>query len=116
MANITEPTTADEMLKTIDNFLSDAAISHYEQEQLWLVLSALRGPDQYEKGHIKRGTTCVLRTLAFPKTAGVLSGAHNVATFDRGPFLGRDLNEVDHYDRHTMKAYDILRDMGRIRS
>lgn len=73
MDTIKKPTTCREVLDVIDEFLATAAnVSpigfHYQEaDNLWNVLTALRGPDD-EVEENKVAFTAVIRGTAFPRT------------------------------------------------
>lgn len=63
-----------DILDVIDNYLSGTdlkgnVISSADSQELWDILSALRGPDVTEDKPIKLATTAVIRAVAFPETA-----------------------------------------------
>lgn len=66
-------TTAKAILNAIDEFFASNDITSDERKRLWLVLGALRGPDEdYETDEhpsIKGETTVVIRGIVLPKTA-----------------------------------------------
>lgn len=64
---MTAPTTMREVLDIIDEAL---ARNDHEAEQLWAVLTALRGPDS-NNSDLKLRTTAVIRSRAFPRTAKI---------------------------------------------
>jgi hypothetical protein len=55
-----------QILNQIDNFLTTA--DRYQAQDLWSILTALRGPDS-DNDQIKYETTAVIRALAFPEAA-----------------------------------------------
>lgn len=64
------PQTAAEVLDIIDTFLSIPTHQALEKEQeaLWAILTAMRGPDKHESWYLKQKTTACIRSHAFPKT------------------------------------------------
>ena len=107
------PTTAKAMLDLLDRFFAGRA-GYAQKEALWIVLSALRGPDD-DNVVLKELTTARIRTAAFPRaTRGRFSLLG--ATLSRGSV---DLVEAekyqgsDHFHRHVVGAVDELRLMGR---
>lgn len=62
--------TLKQMLRTIDGFLCSGKAGH----RLWDVLSATRGPDNSDYYSLKRETTAIIRTAAFPRYAVKASG------------------------------------------
>lgn len=100
------------LLDQIDNYLSTE--EEDDSRALWAILSALRGPDDYDDVRYKDATTSVLRAAAFPKTALVSSsvGGRVCASMVnddayRATFRGR-LALRSHFITHAMGAFRAL--------
>lgn len=65
------PTTIREALDVIDTFI----ITEPHGNELWNILSGLRGPD-HEDDELKGRTTDVIRATALPKSRGRVAGAY----------------------------------------
>ena len=99
-----------ETLNTIDRALSDPEIS----EDLWDILSGLRGPDTAQFS-LKLATTSVLRYHAFPRTFKQMEGMYTGAVAvmdDEGSLQFRRsmANAADgyHFRHHAYKAFRAL--------
>jgi len=107
------PTTAKAMLDLLDRFFAGRA-GYAQKEALWIVLSALRGPDD-DNVILKELTTERIRGAAFPRAtkdqsslvgALVTQGVVNTA--------GRELQAgSSHFRLHVVLAVEELRLMGR---
>lgn len=62
------PRTVRGLLNVIDQFLSDGTIGSEKKQEVWDVLTGLRGPDDPRLGSRKTATTAVIRSKAFPLT------------------------------------------------
>lgn len=65
VADISPDMTAKDILASIDKW--GYHTNRVEAKKLWLILSALRGPDVEDAG--KHGTTLLIRTAALPQLA-----------------------------------------------
>jgi hypothetical protein len=102
------PTTLRAMLDLIDRFLAwgdcyKDAQRFKAAEQLWLVLTALRGPDSGDT-ILKGQTTTRIRSKAFPRCAARYdSAAHQRASFYRGEpteIVVQDVANGGHFESH----------------
>lgn len=98
------------MLNEIDRFLSR---NDPESMELWTVLTALRGPDDYKKDHLKHTGTVHVRIAAFPMTnfaAGTYGYANGADFNDDYPLAVPDMdgNDAGHFEGHLYHAMQIL--------
>lgn len=91
--------------------LLDTALAKQDDvaEELWRVLTALRGPDSDDMG-IKVTTTMVIRRAAFPKTAKEYQKTRNSAggamyASDEQPFVPAG---DGHFRNHAEGAQEVL--------
>lgn len=103
----------NEVLDTIDEFLSDENISRYEREYLWDILTALRGPDAKDSYTVKDRTTIPIRRAAFPKVAKHAEGGNYFVPADFGNaehMFNLDWGEETdaHFEYHAQNAASAL--------
>jgi hypothetical protein len=111
------PTTARGMLDAIDKFFV-SRINFREHSRLWNVLTALRGPDD-GNSRLKRTTTEVIRSAAFPKTAGMKNSynrrlaVHNLALF-APPYVKWETpiggGHFKHHARAAARSLDLVQE------
>lgn len=94
-----------EILDKIDEFLVQR---NTNSQDLWDILTALRGPDS-EHNDIKHVTTVPIRSAAFPKTAKVAAsdyGFVNGADFRGGEFSydAANMDKSEHFASHVVNA------------
>lgn len=97
-----------EILDKIDEFL---AKGNADSQDLWDILTALRGPDS--ENDIKHVTTIPIRNTALPKTTKVAIsswGFTNGADFRGGEFSGEDASSdtSEHFSTHVIGAARLL--------
>lgn len=90
-----------EMLDKIDVFLSTAPID--EAQQLWDVLTALRGPDD-DDPELKSRTTTHIRAAAFPKARDARRNYHFYASFSTEE-CPKIFGEMDCLNEHFLGHY-----------
>lgn len=99
------------MLDAIDRFLTTPAnLRDGTSRKLWLVLSALRGPDSNSRA-IKDQITIPIRRAVFPRIAADVSAEYTIgACFSSYP-TKRDPNLEDaslHFMSHARSAFELL--------
>lgn len=104
-------TKTREILDSIDEVLSSDAI---EAGELWNVLTALRGPDNYNQAAAKNESTTHFRRAAFPKAAvvadkhfGFLHGA-DYTTLPMSIQSYPESGPNDHFWHHARAAASAL--------
>ena len=97
--------TVRQMLDLLDDYLEP---KDRKAKDLWAVLSALRGPDNQSLVFLKKQTTEVIRSRAFPKTA--LNRYRSVgASFAKSGAEFANTQVLSHFGRHIDKAAQVLR-------
>lgn len=97
---IPEPKTAKEFLSLLRNYFNDRQIDDIEHRKLWLVLSALRGPDDKKLEGFKACTTAVIRHKIFGYQS-VLRSRIDIYE-DQHSFM-QDRMELSHIDPMSME-------------
>jgi hypothetical protein len=112
---------AKDILKQIDKLFSykpkDETYTKKDQatflaiRELWDVLTALRGPDDYKLDYAKEATTAVIRSTAFPKTFA--RNNDNVPAIFAKDSLSltvkrNDIPRSSHFQRHAEDAFTAL--------
>lgn len=107
--------TVQEVLDKIDDVLSKGTPA---SQALWDVLVALRGPDD-KNTELKRTTTCIIRTAAFPKTRRRLCESFDDRIYRNGAEFAHSATKVDlasvrdrsswgHFNAHVSAAASVL--------
>ena len=129
MLILPEKATAVEMLDLLNEFFRHPPYEsgqRFQQEDLWLVLSALRGPDVYSTmsyntmstpeqsiRDVKANTTEIIRKAAFPN--GWLPGACvSDSTLLPVDYMSQSERCGLHFSNHISGAVDVLVRMKRI--
>jgi hypothetical protein len=100
------PRTLRGALDQIQSMLSGRSYS----EDLWNVLTALRGPDSRDRS-VKYATTTIIRSAAFPKqpcSALSVYGTDSKKLARRRAGVWRDGIDTNHFREHTEDAFDAL--------
>lgn len=114
--------TAEEMLHALDEFFAAADI--YERDKLWIVLSALRGPDS-DDDVIKIRYTAPIRRAIFPQAWRCMIGMFISENPEISFEAEQKLHEMSpsmhhvlsgHYFHHIRSAEMVLKNMGRLTS
>lgn len=95
-----------EMLDAIDTFF--VTKNEQESEELWDVLTALRGPDSKEDRNLKPSTTVHIRIAAFPKFAAGLSNSHMADFVTTERLHNLDPFSPSHFLQHIHYAIKAL--------
>lgn len=80
--------------------------------EVWLVLTALRGPDNPKDAHLKDATTALIRAAAFPKSSTWLGFFANITQEDSEQLASirrSILPTVEHFATHAGEAFYALR-------
>ncbi len=106
------PKTAKELCYVIDQW-SISKVRYNEPYKLWLILSAIRGPDKEHRmsRDIKWQSTAVLRALLFPN---LNQGDINLDTKEISLSLANDENSDLHFRQHIILACTVA-DIGIIK-
>jgi hypothetical protein len=100
-----------QVLDIIEDHLLSANI--IEREELWNILTALRGPDEEEMQPQKEYTTAVIRSAAFPRLArskGLVATRFAAPGSTLGPLRTRPCDcgcgssNLGHFDDHIRRA------------
>jgi hypothetical protein len=99
--------------KLLDQIDAELVQGSADSQDLWAILSALRGPDDDEEGTAKRATVRIRRE-AFPLTASRVQPYYprpiRRATFDvtYAAKPGESIEGPDHFQDHIHEAYRVL--------
>lgn len=101
--------TLREMLRLIEQFL----ISNPVANELWLVMSALRGPDTFYDHKLKKQMTIPIRRAAFPALAEIYNCdncklSHPEMGDNGDRFIIKQSDVSIHFHEHAQYAAQIL--------
>lgn len=86
-----------ELLNELDEFFASEETSFYDKQELWSVLSALRGPDDNRGKEV----TIKIRAAAFPKTMMMLFKKHPSEHNSMNEFGAEFAKPHEVYMRHS---------------
>jgi hypothetical protein len=92
------------------NQISDMLLDRRYSEDLWSVLTALRGPDSRNK-KLKYATTAVIRQAAFPKKPSALLSVYSADSeklAKRRVGLFKSRADFNHFREHVQDAFSAL--------
>jgi hypothetical protein len=101
-----KPKNLRQALNQISDMLSDRRYS----EDLWSILTALRGPDSRNK-KLKYATTAVIRQAAFPKKPSALLSVYSTDSeklAKRRVELFTNRADFNHFREHVQDAFNAL--------
>lgn len=90
------------MLEKLDDFFASDDVEVDAKQEVWNVLSALRGPDKREDS--KLYTTVPIRRAAFPRMAATVCYLPVAFGFPTTEYLGPKEAPVDHFHYHVYQA------------
>lgn len=99
-----QPKTLKKMLKEIDLFLE----SSDRAQDLWLILTALRGPDR-ANAFLKQAITGVIRSHSLPASKWWAVVGPDLSSFSkrRKEYI-RSVSSSNHFIFHAQKAFEAL--------
>lgn len=104
--------TAREMLGVLRRFLNDDFVDESEQQKLWAILSALRGPDDLcepdaRKRHAEKKACVSLIRRAVAGQSFTDHGAYNRFDSEEDAKIRSAMNE-SHFQKHEKLAFECL--------